>query len=72
MARQRKPYNPNTAFGRKKIREEFEVRRLEMTPAERSSNDFWSTVMVLVLIVMIAGCAYCAGGSKGMLKALSH
>lgn len=69
---QRKPYNPNTKYGRKKIREEYAQRRAEMTPEERSGNDALATIVLIIIIIFIGGCAFLIGGKDAVLKTLSH
>lgn len=43
MGKQRKPYNPNTAYGRRKLREQYERESAErwanMTPRERQEHE---------------------------------
>jgi|1048.fasta_scaffold14465_5 hypothetical protein len=54
---QRKPYNPNTQYGRRKLREQAEINYSKMTPSERSSNDFW--LFVISLVILILGISMC-------------
>lgn len=52
---QRKPYNPNTKYGRRKIREQFQERYDNMSSEEKSKldGDVWVARLILFLIVVI-------------------
>lgn len=50
---QRKPYNPNTAYGRKKLREEFQ-RSYDAKPQhEKDDLDNSVTIARIVLFVLV-------------------
>lgn len=59
---QRKPYNPNTAYGRKKIREEFQRRYANMSEQEKKEFDkmnntgqfIWFVIAIIICIIVIA------------------
>ncbi len=49
---QRKPYNPNTKYGRKKLREQANVNYNNLSPEQKSNQDFWLFVVSLVILVI--------------------
>jgi hypothetical protein len=49
---QRKPYNPNTKYGRKKLREQSEINYNNLSPKEKSNHDLWLFIISLVIIVI--------------------
>lgn len=72
MAKQRKPYNPNTPYGRKKLREQAQEEYENMTPDEQSESR--KNTLILFIVVTIIGIvlAYVFGGSKGVEKWLTR
>jgi hypothetical protein len=59
--------NPNTAYGRKRLREEHQQWRANITPQEREKSDnfaFWGVLIVLAIIVLIV---FLIGGTDGVL-----
>lgn len=48
---QRKPYNPNTKYGRKKLREQADKYYDNLSPAEKSN---WDTAKFLIALVITA------------------
>lgn len=68
MSKQRKPYNPNTAYGRKKLREQAAENYANMTPQERAEVDsykFWIWFIIIVIILIIG---FATGNWMGVLK----
>jgi hypothetical protein len=72
---QRKPYNPNTAYGRRKLREEAQRNYENMTPEQRAEVDSYKTgfMLIFIVIVIVAVIIYIAatGDTKGALRWLS-
>jgi hypothetical protein len=69
---QRIPYNPNTAYGRKKLREEASRAYENDTPAGKQERDNMGCI-VIVIIVVIAFLIFAATGNfKGFSKWMSH
>jgi hypothetical protein len=54
---QRKPYNPYTKYGRKKLREQADMNYNRMSDSEKSSHDFW--VFILSVLILIIGVSTC-------------
>lgn len=52
---QRKPYNPNTAYGRRKLREQYQINYTNKTPEEKREHDksVWWMQFVWFIIAMI-------------------
>lgn len=65
---QRKPYNPNTKYGRRKIREQYYERRANMTSDEKLENDSMSFLIGLIILVVIGGIIFIFGGSDALLQ----
>lgn len=49
---QRKPYNPNTPYGRKKLREQARENYNNLTPEEKKDSDFYGCLFTLIIIVI--------------------
>lgn len=66
-----RPYNPNTKYGRKKARQEFQNRyNNEMTPEERSENDFGAAILFIIIMAIVLGIVYAFSGTEGVIKYL--
>lgn len=72
MAKQRKPYNPNTAYGRRKLREQAREEYENMTPEEQAAarSDAWMIYIVVVIFGIIM--AFLTGGTEGVMKWLTR
>jgi hypothetical protein len=72
---QRKPYNPNTAYGRRKLREEAQRNYENMTPEQKAEVDTYKTgcMLIYIVVVIVAVIIYVAitGDTKGALRWLS-
>lgn len=67
----KKPANPNTAYGRKRLREEHQEWKQNLTPEQRLESDgfaAWGVMIVLAVILMII---FLIGGYDGVSKWLS-
>lgn len=69
---QRRPYNPNTKYGRKKLREQSAQNYSKMTPEEQKQHDYTNLVIILIVLVVIGGIIYLISGSGALLKWLSR
>lgn len=69
---QRKPYNPNTKYGRKKLREEYYARRANMSDEERFENDSFSCLFTAIILIVIGALIFFIGGSESLLKWLTN
>ncbi len=68
---QRKPYNPNTAYGRRKLREEAETNYRNDTPQGQQDRDNMGCI-VIIIIVVIAFLIFAATGNiNGFFKWMS-
>lgn len=64
----RKPYNPNTAYGRKKLREQSQQNYYNMSPKKRAEVDsirFWMWFIIIVVILIIG---FATGNWTGIAK----
>lgn len=72
---QRKPYNYNTKYGRRKLREQADYKYQTGTPEYRQSIDeigcgVWAVIIVLVLVVVVI--IAMVSGPEAAVKWLSH
>lgn len=68
---QRKPYNPNTKYGRRKLRNQAHYNYVNGTPEYRKDVDnmtavFWIVVIIIAIIIGII--IYSVSGVEGLLK----
>jgi hypothetical protein len=68
----RRGYNPNSKYGRRKMRQEFNQRYANMTPAERSENDFGSCVIGAIIIFIVLLIVFLFSGSEGVINYLKR
>ncbi|MES2265604.1 MAG: hypothetical protein V4520_02510 [Bacteroidota bacterium] len=68
----KRPPNPNTAYGRKRQREEYYQRKALMTPEERANQNSNEVLIYVIAVIIFGGIAFAIGGSTGLLKWLSH
>lgn len=69
---QRKPYNPNSKYGRKKIREEYYYNRQNMSQDERFESDRDSTIITVVVIAVIFILIFLILGKGAAFNWLTH
>jgi len=69
---QRKPYNPNTSYGRKKLREEAERNRQEMSPEEKKSHDGCVALVFVGILVLVLLYILLTGDTKGAANWLTR
>lgn len=65
---QRKPYNPNTAYGRRKLREQYEQRRAEMTPEERRREGCSGGLILVAIALIVLVISYFLGCEGDAIK----
>lgn len=68
----RKPYNPNTAYGRRKRREEAQKNYDHLSPKQQQEVDFWKMGCLIVIVIVVLIIGYFSGNMKGAMKWLSH
>lgn len=68
----RRPPNPNTAYGRRRIREDYYQRKAEMTPEQRSQQNTTEAWIYIAFIVVIGAIIFAIGGSGALLDWLTH
>lgn len=65
---QRKPYNPNTAYGRRKLREEAQRNYENLPPEQKAEVDAWRWGCLLIVIIIVILYAVITGDWKGAGK----
>lgn len=65
---QRKPYNPNTAYGRRKLREEAQKSYANLPPEQKAEVDTWIWGCLLIVIIIVILYAALTGDWKGAGK----
>lgn len=68
----KRPANPNTAYGRKRMREESLARYNALSPEEKSKHDETSTIAYIVILAVVMLIVFLVSGPAGLLKWLSH
>ncbi len=69
---QRKPYNPNTAYGRRKLREEAARNIENLPPAEKANFKAAYFLILLVILIVVFLIFLAAGNPEGFLKWANH
>lgn len=67
----RNPDNPNSAFGRRILKEQAEYNYANATPEEKAARDeigCWVWGIVLVILIIIGIIAFSFGNEKGFLR----
>jgi hypothetical protein len=64
MAGQRKPYNPNSKYGRKKLREQAQNTYNNLPPEEKSDWNATGIVIVIIIAIIIFAFAGMSGVAK--------
>lgn len=68
----KKPYNPNTKYGRKKLREQAAERYEQMSPAEKVDHQALYFVVIIIIIAVVGLIFYLAGDMEGFKKWLTR
>jgi len=68
MAAQRKPYNPNSKYGRKKLRDQANNTYSNLPPNEKAE---WNGIGVIIIII-IAIIIFAFAGFSGVAKWFSR
>jgi hypothetical protein len=58
-----KQYNPNTKYGRKKLREQAAQNYANMSPEEREKHDSMGCLITMLIIAVVVFFILAAGGS---------
>lgn len=69
---QKKPYNPNTPYGRKKLREAAAQSYNNMSPQEKKVHDSSKFWIMLIILIIVGGLIFLIGGSGALTKWLSR
>lgn len=65
---QKKPYNPNTAYGRRKLREQSQKYYDELPQDKKNEHDLLKIVIVIIICIVM----FLLLGAKDFLKWASH
>jgi hypothetical protein len=68
----RKPYNPNTAYGRRKRREEAQKYYDNLPPSQKAEVDSWSMGCLIAIVIIVLLIGFISGNMRGAVKWLSH
>ncbi|WPU91805.1 hypothetical protein SNE25_21030 [Mucilaginibacter sabulilitoris] len=68
----RKPYNPNTQYGRKKIRDENQAWLNSLPPEEIAKINVNNTLWYVILLIIVGIIIYAVSGPSGLLHWASH
>lgn len=68
MARPRKPYNPNTAYGRRKLREAHAERMANMPESDRKEIENNATGCFVLFLIIGGLIIYLLFGGEGVLR----
>jgi hypothetical protein len=68
---ERKPYNPNTKYGRKKLREEAERNIANYTPEQKAEYQGYIVIIFIIMVVVIF-IVYQTCGTKGVRKVVGQ
>lgn len=68
----KKPYNPNTAYGRRKLREQAAQNYANMTPQQKQEHDSTKFWIMLIILIVVGGLIFLIGGTGALLKWLSR
>lgn len=69
---QRKPYNPNTKYGRKKAREQAERNYQNAPPEERAKRDQLGCIVLFVILAIVFLIFALSGNIGGFFKWAGH
>jgi hypothetical protein len=68
----KKAANPNTAYGRKRLREEYYQHKASLSPEERANQNTNEAIFYIIIVAIIAFIIFLIGGSGAVLKWFSH
>jgi hypothetical protein len=69
---QRKPYNPNTKYGRRKLREQAQQTYENLSPEGKREWNAMGCIIAIIIIVVVGGIIWLLAGPQAALKWLSH
>lgn len=69
---QRKPPNPNTAYGRKRMQQESAQWRENLPDDERRDHEVKGLIFGIVIVAIILGILYLIGGSGAVMDWLKR
>jgi hypothetical protein len=68
----RKPYNPNTKYGRKKLREQAEEYRQSLPEDQRKDFSATGVIVLIIIIDIVLIIALATGNGKGAANWLTR
>jgi hypothetical protein len=69
---QRKPFNPNTKYGRRKMMEHNRSNYSNLSPEEKNEHDGMGWVIGILVIIVFGGLIFLIGGGDALLDWLSN
>ena len=64
--------NPNTAYGRKRLREEYYQHKASLSPEERANQNTNEAIFYIIIIAIIAFIIFLVGGSDAVASWFTH
>jgi hypothetical protein len=68
----KRPANPNTKYGRKRLRDEYYERKASMNPEQQSNQTKNETILFVIVVVVIVGILFLFGGLEAVSKWFNH
>jgi Co/Zn/Cd efflux system component len=64
----KRPANPNTAYGRKRLRDEYYQHKASLSPEERANQNTNEVIIYIIIVAIVAFIVFLIGGSGAALK----
>lgn len=68
---QRKPYNPNSNYGRKKLREQAAEEFEKLTPAQKADRQAKGVLIFIIILAVVFLLFWLTGNPQGFVKWMS-
>jgi hypothetical protein len=65
---QRKPYNPNSKYGRKKLREQVYQSYSNMNAEQKANHNQLEWIITIIILIVVGGVIFLFGGSDALFN----